>query len=462
MKRCARSHRFVVVLCFALGALLLLFCAAPAPAAPVQHATAALRASLDSSPQPRRQGQDSSAQQAKPPEYKLSPSRYEKAVAFSHAWYTLYFVSFLVLFVTLFVLLRLGIAAKFRDWAERVSGVRSVQALVFVPLLVLAVDVASLPVGALGHVVSRHFEMSVQGWGSWMADWGKEEVLMIGLALLLALILSAVMHKSPRRWWLYFWLASLPLLMFFVFVSPWFIDPLFNQFTPLQTSQPELVAKIEQLTARAGMPIPSSRMFLMNASQKTNASDAYVTGLGASKRVVVWDTLLQKATVNETLFVVGHELGHYVLGHIWKGILFFASLLLAGMYLAFRALHWTLDRWGAAWKIYGAEDWASLAVLLLLVYVGMFLASPIVNGFSRMQEHDADVYGLEVIHGIVPDAANVAGQSFQILGQEDLADPNPPAFIVFWLYSHPPLAERLTFAETYDPWTSGESPAYVK
>jgi Zn-dependent protease with chaperone function len=92
----------------------------------------------------------------------------------------------------------------------------------------------------------------------------------------------------------------------------------------------------------------------------------------------------------------------------------------------------------------------------------MFFASPLVNGFSRMQEHAADVYGLEVIHGIVPDSEDVAAHAFQIMGEEDLADPNPPGFITFWLYSHPPLAERLVFAHTYDPWAKGEPPKYVK
>ena len=460
MRRCGRPRRFGVLFCVSLCLL------AVHSKTSLAATTSAERPLAAGAPRTSRvtpqSGQGSPGQQAKPAEYKLSRKRYEEAVAFSRAGYTLYFVSMITVVITLLVLLRLGIAARFRDWAESLSDSRSMQALIFVPLLVLAVELVSLPVDVVGHLLARHFEMSVQGWGSWLLDWGKEQVLMIGLALLLALILSAVMRRSPRRWWLYFWLASLPLLFFFMFISPWFIDPLFNQFTLLQATQPDLVSRIEMLTAHAGVPIPSNRIFLMNASKKTNAVDAYVTGIGASKRVVVWDTTLQKATTNETLFIVGHELGHYVLGHIWKGLLFFAALLLAGAYAAFRALHWALGRWGGDWRLYGTEDWATFAVLLLLLYLGMFLASPIVNGFSRMQEHEADVYGLEVIHGSVPDAANVAGQSFQVLGQEDLADPDPPPFIVFWLYSHPPLAERLTFAETYDPWANGESPAYVK
>jgi Zn-dependent protease with chaperone function len=92
----------------------------------------------------------------------------------------------------------------------------------------------------------------------------------------------------------------------------------------------------------------------------------------------------------------------------------------------------------------------------------MFLVSPIANSFSRMQEHAADVYGLEVTHGIIPDSSEVAAQSFQVLGEVDLADPSPPEFITFWLYSHPPLADRLVFAHNYDPWSKGDSPKYVK
>jgi len=277
-----------------------------------------------------------------------------------------------------------------------------------------------------------------------------------------ALGLSFLISRSPAKWWLYSWIAALPLAIFVIFLAPWFIDPLFNKFEPLQATHPELVASISKLTQRAGVPIPAERMFLMKASEKTNAIDAYVTGVGASKRVVIWDTTLQKTTPDETLYIVGHELGHYVLGHIWKGFLFFAAVLFAGLYVLFRAMHWALDRWGGEWRIYGAEDWAAFALLFLLIEMGMLLSAPLANGFSRMQEHAADVYGLEVTHGIIPNSSEVAAQSFQVLGEEDLADPDPSPFITLWLYSHPPLAERLAFAYEYDPWDKGEAPKYVK
>jgi STE24 endopeptidase len=462
MERCVCFHRFGVLLCLSLS-LPIGICGGTRAAVLAD----ALPFSLQILPAPSvppetRSAPPAAPQQPKSGEYVLSSERYEKAVTYSRAAYTMYFVSVGLNVLALVMLLRLGMAAKFRDWAESASDKRWMQALIFVPLLVLTVDVVALPLRLYGHVLSLRYEMSVERWGSWLLDWAKEQLLMVGFALIFALILSAIMRRSPRRWWLYLWFAALPVVLFFVFISPWLVDPLFNKFEPLEAEHPDLVAAIENLTRHAGVPIPADRVFLMRASEKTNEVDAYVTGLGASKRVVIWDTTIQKATANETLFIVGHELGHYVLGHIWKGFVFAAALMFFGFYALFRALHWTLGRSSENWRIYGPEDWASFAVLLLLAEIGMFLAAPLANGFSRIEEHAADVYGLEVTHGMIPDSSEVAAQSFQVLGEVDLADPNPPEFITFWLYSHPPLAERLVFAHSYDPWSKGEAPKYVK
>jgi len=400
--------------------------------------------------------------EGKTEQYTLSEDRYDKAVAYSRASYTLYFVAYALSFLTLILLLRLGWAAKSRDFAERVTDKRWLQAFVFVPLLFLACDVVELPVRVYWHALSLRYEQSVQHWGSWFLDWSKEEFIGVVFALVLALILFSAMRHSPRRWWLYFWFATLPIVLGVMFVVPWVFDPLFHQFEPLEKHHPQLVTQIQQLTQHAGVPIPRDRIFLMRASEKTNEVNAYVTGLGASKRVVIWDTTIQKTSNDETLFIIGHELGHYVLGHVWKGFLFLAAGLFVAFYLIFWGLHWSLDKWGRDWRILGTDDWACLAAFLLLFQIAMFVASPVTNGISRMQEHAADVYGLEVIHGIVPNSDEVAAHTFQILGQIDLADPNPSAFIRFWLYSHPPVAERLVFAHTYDPWSKGESPKYVK
>jgi len=396
-------------------------------------------------------------------EYRLSRDRYEKAVTLSRAEYRLYFVSVAWGSAALLLALRLKVVARLRDFAEsRGGGNRWLQAVIIVPALLGLLAVLHLPLRVYGHRLAVRYELSVQGWGSWLWDWTKGEFLTIGLAIAVARLLLAVIRWKPRTWWLYFWMAAVPLALFLFFISPWFVDPLFNKFVPLQQKHPELVESIGKLTKRAGVPIPAERMFLMEASAKTNALNAYVTGIGASKRVVIWDTTIAKTKSDELLVVVGHELGHYVLGHLAIGFAAYLVGLLLGLYITFHALQWMLKRWGRVWGVRGQDDWAALAVLLLIMNVLAFVSMPIGNGFSRMQEHAADVYGLEVVHGLVANSQEAGARAEQVLGEADLADPKPPRFIVFWLYSHPPQAERQEFAYTYDPWSKGESPKYVK
>lgn len=394
--------------------------------------------------------------------YTLPPDLYEKAVKYSRAQYILYFAGFAWGVIVLLLVLSWRLAPKYRDWAERATRARFLQAVIFAPLLLLTVAVLGLPLDIYGHWLSRDYGISVQGWGSWAGDWAKGQALSFILGIVLVWILYAIIRHSPRRWWLYFWLAALPILFFVIFISPNVIDPIFNKFAPLQNTDPELVTALEQVVNRAGMNIPPDRMFLMRASEKTNAVDAYVTGIGASKRVVVWDTTIQKMTVPETMYVFGHEMGHYVLGHVYKGLIFGALLAFVLLYIGFRGALWTLSRCSSRWSIRSTDDWASLPVLLLWIAILGFLTSPVSNTFSRHVEHQADQYGLEVTHGLFPDSKQVAARSFQILGEVDLADPDPNPLIKVWLFSHPPLAERVNFALTYDPWSEGQEPEFVK
>lgn len=394
--------------------------------------------------------------------YRLPRDRYEKAVAFARKEYILYFVAVAWGILLLVLLLRLGIVARLRDFAERASSKPFVQSLIFVPSFMLLLAVLHLPLSLYGHRLALRYELSIQRWGSWFWDWTKGELLSISLGFLLVWILLTAIRWKPRTWWLYFWMALVPIALFLFFISPWVIDPMFNKFQPLQEKQAALVDAIGKLTQRAGVPIPPEKMFLMEASAKNTEINAYVTGFGASKRVVIWDNTIQKAAPDEVLYIVGHELGHYLLGHVWKGFLFFVVGLFFGLHVAYRLFQWVLSRWGTAWEVRGQTDWAGLAVLLLIMNVLEFVGTPIGNGFSRMQEHDADVYGLELTHGLTPHSGEVAARAFQVLGDVDLADPNPSKFIAFWLYSHPPLAERLSFAHNYDPWSKGEAPRFVK
>src|SRR5260370_15315951 len=287
MRRWISHHRFALILGASLSCAMASRCSAgPAPSA---HAEPAVAQTL---PQPGGSSQSSpteskTAEQRRTEQYTLSHERQVKAVAYSRAGYTLYFVSYFLGGIFLFLILRLGRAAKFRNIAENASDKQWIQGLAFVPLLFLTLGVLNLPLRLYWHALSLHYEQSVQGWGSWLWDWTKGQFLNTAFGIVVVLILFAVMRRSPRRWWLYFWFPAVLILLGLIVISPLLIDPLFNKFEPLGKDYPDLVASIEKLTKHAGVPIPPDRMFLMAASRKTNAIDAYVTGLGASKRVVI-------------------------------------------------------------------------------------------------------------------------------------------------------------------------------
>jgi len=394
--------------------------------------------------------------------YTLSPEKYEKAVAYSRTQYRLHFLGIAYSVVALMLILAFRVPPLFRDWGERISRRRIVQVFVFVPLLLFVFDAMKFPLSAYHHYLAVHYELSVQGWSSWLWDWTKGEIIKFIAASILAYILYMVIRRSPRRWWLYFGLLSLPIIVFLQFISPVVVDPLFNKFESLEATQPKLVAEIEKLMKHGGLDIQRERMFEMKASEKETAVDAYVTGFGASKRVVVYDTTIEKMTEPQTLFVVGHEMGHYVLGHILKGIAFSVALIIVLLFIIYLSIKRLLSSRQRRWAIRGLDDWASLPALMLLFYVCFFLSEPAFNSFSRYQEHQADVYGLEVTHGILPDSSQTAAEAFQILGEVDLADPDPSTFIKVWLYTHPPLADRIEFARQYDPWSRGQQPMFVR
>jgi STE24 endopeptidase len=393
--------------------------------------------------------------------YTLPPETYKKAHDLGRIYFRISLISFFYGLLTLWIILHWRLAPKYRDWAQKFSSQQFLQAVVFSPLFLLTFSILELPLGIYGNWVSRQYGISVQGWGSWAWDWTKGQFLSIFLGIFLISILYLIIRNSPRRWWFYFWMISLPIAVILVFLQPLIVDPLFNKFAPLAQKDPTLTVSLEKMFQRAGENIPPERMFWMGAGEKTTSLNAYVTGIGESKRIVVWDTTIAKMTTPEIVFVSGHEMGHYVLGHIWKGLMWVAVLLFVLFYLGSRTIGWVLARWGAGWGIHGIGDWASLPALLLLLSVFLFLGSPIQSAFSRYDEHQADQYGLEVTHGLTPDSGQIAAQSFQVLGETSLDDPDPNPLDVFLFYSHPPIPDRIRFALTYDPWSKGEQPEFV-
>jgi STE24 endopeptidase len=393
--------------------------------------------------------------------YTLPPAKLLLAKKLFRARTTLYFAGTAWAMLQLVLLLALGVPAQIRDAAEKLSKNRWAQCFAFVFFFLLLITLLDAPLRIYGHHVGLAFGLSVQGWGSWALDQAKSFLLTWLVAGLLVMVLFWVIRRSPRHWWFWFWIPTMAAVLFGVFLSPILVDPLFNKFEPLQQRDPALVAKLEKVAARSGVSLPPDRMFFMRASQKVTSLNAYVTGFGPSKRLVLWDTTIAAATPDELAGIFGHELGHYALHHIVEGVLFSAALLLIGFYVGQRTAQVLLRRFGARWRIRSQNDWAFLVVLILVLQILSFLSEPIDNAFSRSIEHAADVYGQEAIHGIVADPQLTTQQGFQQLGETSLDDPTPHPWIYFWTSSHPSIRERAAFAAAYNPWVSGEHPKYV-
>ena len=390
-----------------------------------------------------------------PQAYQLPPDKLVKAEELGKIRTALDIGGSLWGLLVLWLLLRTQISVRVEEWLKGTGKrPRWVQGLMYFALLMLVLTVAVWPLDAMGHAASLAFGISVQGWGSWFGD----ELKSLGVGLVLAtpvmLLFHWIVKVARKRYWLWAWLVCLPLLVLVIFVAP-LIGPLFDKFEPLSEHHAALVAKLEEVVKRTGTEIPPDRMYLMLASEKTNGLNAYVTGMGATKRIVVWDTTAGRVPDDVVMFVFGHESGHYVLHHIQKMLAIFAVLLLALFVLTKWLGEWMVRASGARWGVTSLEQRSGFLVLLFALTILGLLVQPVTNAVSRHFEHEADVYGQEAIHGLVADPQKTAVAGFNALGAAWLEDPNPNELVEIWEYNHPSVQERATFAQEYDPWKDG-------
>ncbi len=412
--------------------------------------------------QPAPSSNAASQQTQVPDRYSLPPDKLTRATTLYRTELRMFALSTIYSLALLWLLLRFGIAVRFRDSAERISPRFFVQAVIVIPLILLAIRVAELPLSVFWHHTGLVYGLSVQSWPSWFIDWCKGTTIQIFVGTFLCYGVYKLMRRSPRLWWLWIWIISIPLTIFAVWIVPIALDPMFNKFAPLEKTNPALVQQLTRVAQKGGLDIPPSRMFEMKASEKVTTYNAYVTGVGSSKRIVVWDTTEREMTTPETLFIFGHEMGHYVLDHIWKGIAFSTVLTLFGILLARSLLLWSLRRKGDFWGLRAFDDLAGLPLLLLIASILSFVSMPIDSTISRYFEHEADVYGLEVTHGINDNSPEVAATSFQKLGEKSLNYPDPNPLYVFWSYNHPTISDRLKYALRYRPWEQQRPLQYMK
>jgi Zn-dependent protease with chaperone function len=345
-----------------------------------------------------------------------------------------------------------GASAAMRNLSARVGRRWFFTIALYFALFSILTFVIDLPRAYYEEFVREHaYGLSNQSFQKWFGDSLKSlGVGIIGGALFLW-IPYLLLRKSPRRWWLYTGLAAIPFLCLLIVVKPVWIDPLFNTFGPMKDKV--LEADILHLAERAG--IAGGRVYEVDKSADTNALNAYVTGIGSTKRIVLWDTTIKRMTEPELLFVMGHEMGHYVLGHVWKLIAMFGAVILLTLYGVHLTAGWVLSRYRQRLGFDAIGDVASLPLLFLLFNLGFLIASPFALAYNRHVEHEADRFGLEITR------TNHSGaMAFVKLQQDNLANPRPAWLIEVFQYSHPTLAERIEFANTYRPWEHGEPLAY--
>lgn len=335
--------------------------------------------------------------------------------------------------IYLFILL-LGLSRLFEKKATSKAKSTFFQTIIYVFWLSLLLYVVMWPMDYYQYQLSKEYGISTQTVSSWI----KDGLTDFGVNYMMSVIMMSVVYwlirKSVKRWWLYTWLLSIPFSIFLMFVQPVIIDPLYNDFYPLQNK--ELEAKILALAEQAN--IPSDHVYEVNMAEKTNALNAYVTGVGSNSRIVLWDTTLNRLTDKEILFIMAHEMGHYVEKHIYFGIAGYILLTFVGLWLTSKIMDWIIMRYGQALKIKKIGDVSSIPLFLLVTSVLLFASSPLSNYVSRYQESRADQYAIE----LTEDHA-AAVSSFQKLTKAGLSEVNPPLLVKWFRYTHPPMLERI-------------------
>jgi Zn-dependent protease with chaperone function len=350
-------------------------------------------------------------------------------------------------------ILWLGLAARMRDFAARLGRARWLPTLigfwVIYSLFTFAVD---LPLSYYAGWVRPHdYGLSDQAFGKWFGDELKSLALALVFGAMFLWIPFLLLRKSPDRWWIWTSMVAVPLAFVVAMVAPIWISPLFNDFGPMQDQQ--LEAEILALAERAG--IEGGRVFEVDKSVDTKTVNAYVAGLGGTKRIVLWDTIIAQLEPRQLLAVMGHEMGHYVLGHVRNGLILTAVMIPVVLAVAHYAARALIRRFRDRFGFDSLSDPAALPLVAVIVGVLSFVVSPLFLAWSRHQEHASDRFALEITHDNWACAS-----AFARLQEQNLGNPRPGLVFKTWRASHPPLGERIDFCNEYRPWETGDAEQY--
>ncbi|MFC1493340.1 M48 family metallopeptidase [candidate division KSB1 bacterium] len=372
----------------------------------------------------------------------------EKAMSFYRSGNYLYILNLALSFLVPGLILFTGFSARIRDWAAKIGKKWFFIVGIYFIIYTVILFIIYFPLSYyLGFIRLHEYGLSNQTFVKWFVNSLKSLAVTIGAGSLFLWVPYLLLKKSPKNWWMYISVCSVPFYVLVILIVPVWIDPIFNDFGPMQDKV--LEQKILDLASRAG--IEESRVFEVNKSVDTEAVNAYVTGIGQTKRIVLWDTIIEKLDEDELLVVMGHEMGHYVLNHITWGIIIAGCGTFLMFFLIYRSSGFLIRKFRRRLGFDKLDDIASLPLFIILITFYSFLGQPFANGISRYFERECDKFTLELTR------ENRAGaEAFVKLQHENLSNPRPGIFYKIFRATHPPIGERIDFFNTYWPWLIGE------
>src|SRR5271169_1164495 len=333
----------------------------------------------------------------------------------------------------LFLVLNLGWSTGMRNLAERVTRFKPVHTIVYWVQYLLLTSVLGFPLSVYEDYFREHkYGLATQTFGPWMGDQVKGLGVNLVLGGILVALLFGIVRRLQRTWWIWGSAVTLCFMILVVLIAPVYIVPIFNKVTRLD--DPKVTQPILSLARANG--IPAHDVFEIDASRQTTRMSANVSGFGSTMRITLNDNLLRRGSPEETQAVMGHEMGHYVLHHIYKDVLFFGVVIVIGFALLQWSLNWSLRHWGEKWQIRGIGDTAVLPLVILLASIFFFVLTPILNTHIRTTEGEADMYGLNASRQ--PDGF---AQAAIHLGEYRKMDPGPVEEWIF--FDHPSGRNRI-------------------
>ena len=344
---------------------------------------------------------------------------------------------FVLGFVFLIVLLLTGWSGWLRDLAYRL-GFQNYPVSLFIYLLLLMVIAKALGTGLdyYGFLLERRFKLSTQRFSSWA--WDEVKGFLVGLVLgsVVVEVLYLTIRQWPQHWWMLAWALFMGLFIVLAQLAPVVLFPIFYKFEPL--TDEDLRRRLVVLSERAGTRVRG--VYRWKLSEKSKKANAALTGLGATRRIILADTLLDNYTPDEIEAVLAHELGHHVHRHILKSIFVQAAITLFGFWAANWVLHYAVDQH----MFEELSDFANLPLLALVSVVLSFLLMPALNAYSRFNERQADRYAFESISSVEPFIT-----SMNKLAEQNLAERTPSKAVEWFFHSHPAISRRLAAAKDW-------------